>query len=664
MKERRIILCGGARPAGIKPAQALSLDVAGPHPNIHLKLAGVSHSMALGLSATLADLLEIAAYVFGADQAVSRGSPSDTGERWRRRFEFHIPVRSPALWSRPDITEALTSVLSFLSEDDYSFQFAPSQAPVPGHLYLEDLVPACEVDQVLLFSGGTDSLGGAVQATLGEEQSVALVSHRTTPRRVESTDNLASSIARRAPHRAVRHIAAWATRTEDVGQEHTQRSRPFLLATLAASVAAMLGLDRIRVYENGITSINLPVASQVVGARAARATHPQTIKGLAQLFSLVLDREFKIETPFLWRTKADILQLIKARGCGDLLPLAVSCSRTAGATGCPTHCGRCSRCIDRRFAALAAGLSEEEDPAHLYGVDLLTGERAPGEERTLVESFVQRANRLRGLNDQTFFAAFPEAVRALRHVDLPSGEAAQRLLELHQRHALEVRQVLAEGLRAHVADFQAGCLPDSCLLVLAVPVRYLQARSESTPSHPTFRLDGEVWRVAFEDRQTTLKDCIGMRHLARLLGSPEREWACEELAAAEGGQHFGTLTSPAAEASDRVSLRKYRQRLAELEDEIAEAERQGEPHTLLELREEKQTIERHLRAVTGKRGEPRLFRDEQERARQAVSVAIKRVLKDLATHHPLLRSHLERALKLGRSCVYRPSPAITWVTSM
>jgi hypothetical protein len=54
------------------------------------------------------------------------------------------------------------------------------------------------------------------------------------------------------------------------------------------------------------------------------------------------------------------------------------------------HCGKCSQCIDRRFAMLAAS-QEGEDPAEAYSVDLLLGKRGAGPDREMALSFVRSA---------------------------------------------------------------------------------------------------------------------------------------------------------------------------------------------------------------------------------------------------------------------------------
>jgi len=664
LSDLRVVLCGGASPgAASSDAKPLVLDLQGASPNVFLKIADLSEAMARNVPDVLMDLIEVAVYVFAADQATGRGGVRDSGDAWRRRFQFHIPVRRPELWSRSDVTEALVDVLSFLSDDDYSFAFTKLDHPPAVQLYFEQLVPEFAADEVALFSGGLDSLAGAIQEALVEGRKVALISHDSASKRKPQITELAAEIATRAKPGAVRHIPVWATKSESVGREYTQRSRSFLYAALAATVASMLGRDRIRFYENGVTSLNLPIAPQVVGGRATRTTHPQSIRGLARLFTALLERPFTVESPFIWKTKTGVVRIIKDNGCGALVARSVSCSRTVEATKLHTHCGRCSQCIDRRFATLAAGATDEEDPSEMYKVDLLRGERTFGENRAMAESFLQRASRLRSIHELDFFAEYPEATRALRHVGLTSEEAGKRILELHRRHAEEVFAALAEGHKRHAQEFQAGKLPDSCLLVLAVPERYRQAGDDRSPTVPTFRLEGEFWKIWFENERTSLKDNVGLRHIARLLANPGRERHSTDLLAQEAGHSGPTPSGSAGEASDRQSIRSYRARLQAIEEELAEAQTANDVHRQAELREEAEQISKQLAADTDIHGNPREAADDDEKARQTVSAAVRRAMKTISKKHTPLWRHLNNDLKTGMFCCYQPDPEVTWVTT-
>ena len=105
--------------------QRLALDVQGTGKNVNLRISDISRSMVSNIPELLLDLLEVAAYVYCADQHAPRGSDKLTlaGSSWRRQLHFVIPVRRHDVWSRPAVLETLTDTLSFLSDDGFSFEF-------------------------------------------------------------------------------------------------------------------------------------------------------------------------------------------------------------------------------------------------------------------------------------------------------------------------------------------------------------------------------------------------------------------------------------------------------------------------------------------------------------------------------------------------------------
>jgi hypothetical protein len=341
--------------------------------------------------------------VYCADQAVTRGGEGvlALGADWRRQFTFHLPVRRPDVWSSQEVVDVLKRTLSTLSEDEYEFRFQPHTNAVPIQQYLELRDTDSEVqdiEEVLLFSGGLDSLGGAVQESVLDKRRVALVSHRSNPKISRRQEDLVKGLQASCEHSAPLHVPVWVHKTGSTGREYKQRSRSFLYASLALPVARAFDLSRIRFYENGIVSLNLPISEQVVGTRATRTTHPQVLNGFAKLFSLLIQQPFTVENPLLWRTRAEVVNLIGDAGCSDLIQHSVSCMHTHEQTIDKPHCGRCSQCVGRRFATLASRYAEK-DPANIYKVDLLEDEREMDKDLTLVESFIRKATDMKDMAD-------------------------------------------------------------------------------------------------------------------------------------------------------------------------------------------------------------------------------------------------------------------------
>jgi hypothetical protein len=181
----RAVLCGTVGDAGLPfggdAPLRLSLDV--PGANVHLKIDDLRKALFKPIPPEILDLIRIAAYVYAADQATDR--PEGTGEydeRWRRRLFFRVPVLCPDRWADAAVRDALVSTLSFLSEDEYHFEFVPGRPDPQLAIAFDDTPFDGLVEEVCLFSGGLDSLAGAVEAAVVGKRKVLLINHRLTPK--------------------------------------------------------------------------------------------------------------------------------------------------------------------------------------------------------------------------------------------------------------------------------------------------------------------------------------------------------------------------------------------------------------------------------------------------------------------------------------------------
>ncbi|MEO6237445.1 MAG: 7-cyano-7-deazaguanine synthase [Vicinamibacterales bacterium] len=81
---------------------------------------------------------------------------------------------------------------------------------------------------------------------------------------------------------------------------------------------------------------------------------PQFFTAMARTLSLGLAREFVVETPFVMMRKSEVIR--RGMALGVPFDLTLSCMQPARGQ----HCGRCSKCRERRDAFREAGV---EDPA-------------------------------------------------------------------------------------------------------------------------------------------------------------------------------------------------------------------------------------------------------------------------------------------------------------
>ncbi len=509
MKHDRLILCGGASaPRGVR-AERLNLDLWGRNPNVFLKIRNITDAVMKNPPAVLLDLVDVAAYLYAGDQCVPRGGTRsfDYGDSWDRRLRYIIPLRKPKAWDRKEVKETLADVLGWMTDDQFDFSFPHLKDPPKLPSYLEfdrDTANPTGIEEVCLFSGGLDSLAGAVKEAVVDSRKVALVSHSSAPQLHKRQERLLEALtAKCKPDKHPFFVHVWANKSSKLTKDTSQRIRSFLYASMGAVIASMFKLKRIRFYENGPISLNLPICEQLVGARVTRTTHPQTLSGMSKLLGLLLDTDFAVENPFLWKTRTDTVLDLKAAKAADLIPYTVSCSHTRGMTTGYPHCGCCSQCIDRRFAVLAADCGKH-DPADSYELDVLTDGRKKTEDRTMLERYLGFAAKVEAIQDENaFFTEFPEAYSTVNAMHGDRRESAKQVVALCKRHGEQVNGVIDRGLAEHAqsGSLRRGELPDTCSLMLVGNKRPSASRTMEAQ---------EMAELSAEDADTKRPRCAPM----------------------------------------------------------------------------------------------------------------------------------------------------------
>ena len=475
MIQPRLVLCGGAAVSEADPRRegrlAIALDTAGGNANVNLKLSDVAGALCEEIRPRLVDLLEIATYVFAADCATNRGHGwADGGatEGWDRDFSFVIPVRDLPFWSNRDAIQQIERLLLFLTDDAFRFEFVAMATPPPTQQYLEVGEslnwPFVGMPRIVMFSGGLDSLAGAA-GLLKTGARAALVSHRTNAIMNAQQQVLAKELQHRFPGQVI-HVPIWANKDATLGRESTQRTRSFLYAALGASVADSLQADGVRFYENGILSLNLPVAEEALRARASRTTHPRTLNELQAFLSRVLGRTFAVDNPYLMHTKAEVVRELAIGGMPELIGKSVSCSHTMFRTKAQPHCGRCSQCIDRRIGVLAAGMGFNDPPSD-YETDVFLGERNDRPDRSIAVDYVKHGMELHRMTEEEIASRFgAELSRAARYMPGRLTDAVAAMVALHKRHGDAVFQVVSRQLGVAAPLALEGKVPPNSLVGL------------------------------------------------------------------------------------------------------------------------------------------------------------------------------------------------------
>jgi tetratricopeptide (TPR) repeat protein len=184
-----------------------------------------------------------------------------------------------------------------------------------------------------------------------------------------------------------------------------------------------------------------------------------------------------------------------------------------------------------------------------------------------------------------------------------------------------------------------------------------------------FRREGDFWSVVFEEQTVRLRDLKGLHYLARLLADPGREFHVLDLvsgdrvepgnarSAAEPGLTFrGGLD--AGELLDARAKQAYRRRLAEIDEDLAEARTMGDSARAAQADAERDFIVRKLPRAVGLGGRDRHAASVSERARASVTRAVRQAMARIREHNSPLGEHLDRAIRTGTYCAYLPDSRV------
>ena len=262
--------------------------------------------------------------------------------------------------------------------------------------------------------------------------------------------------------------------------------------------------------------------------------------------------------------------------------------------------------------------------------------------------------------------ALSEAVRLWNEVGAPYEAALARigLAEAHAASGNEHRAILERHAARTILEGIAAAPP------MAPPthLEHHDARDEQpAESVNIFRREGDYWSVIFDGHTVHVRDLKGMRHLARLLADPGREYHVLDLVAAETGTDAHTNRSHAAnlprsafgdagEILDTRARDAYRRRLTEIDDDIEQAHAVGDADRAAQAQTERDFLVGELARAFGLSGRGRRAASPSERARAGVTRAVRQSIARLGHHHPALGEHLRRTIRTGTYCSYSPDP--------
>lgn len=199
-----------------------------------------------------------------------------------------------------------------------------------------------------------------------------------------------------------------------------------------------------------------------------------------------------------------------------------------------------------------------------------------------------------------------------------------------------------------------------------------------------FFKEGDVWQIRFEGESIgPITDWKGMPYIAQLLAQPgkiilatemeaqvnpppinpkseEYRGISEEQLEREG---LSSVSQKRHEHYDKEDLKALKESLDDFDQQISQAEQDGDLATQERLMKDKEGALEFLEKEMRPGGKFAYFHDDLYRAGKRVGVAITRSLSKIKKHSAVLGGHLRSGITAGEFCTYSPHPPVEWTTN-
>jgi hypothetical protein len=397
---------------------------------------------------TMADFVDIAVAVHMADRLAVR--TLNAAANWSREIHLQLAVRDPNKWNESELQERLKSLLRFLTEDTWSFQFIPLRdvrrpSETQPYLFSSDSPAPFSAS---LFSGGLDSLAGSVAAISSAPNEHFVLISATPNVRQRARQQQQVEMLRRDCGASLSHVSIpYGMKDGDqFAQEPSRRTRGFLFLILGGVSALSAGCLSLSVFENGIGALNLPYDQSQIGTDNARAVHPRVLRLVSDLLSRATEKPFSIVNPCVFSTKAQMLRHPAVRQLSQAIALTFSCDGFPVRAHGKAQCGFCTSCLLRRFSLELAGLDHFDAQEYLRDWKL--------------HSFPTSKHHLQGLRAmdwqalrfrRCFSDPDPWAALTLEFPELRAG--VHELSQLHHESPADSAAKLRRLIEQHVQDW-------------------------------------------------------------------------------------------------------------------------------------------------------------------------------------------------------------------
>jgi hypothetical protein len=221
---------------------------------------------------------------------------------------------------------------------------------------------------------------------------------------------------------------------------------------------------------------------------------------------------------------------------------------------------------------------------------------------------------------------------------------------------VDCKPVELEQLFSVTAEGRLSAMSKSRELIASI----LGVTLESRLSGYVFQRKGKHRMLAFNSEIEITSETNGNWYIEQLLAKPNVAFRCTHLESLLAGFAEETSTGSIGEVVDMETLKSYRDRLQEIDEELEEATSFNDPTRQEKLGDERQAILDQIKSAQGLGGRVRQKFDA-ERSRKTVCKAISRSIEAIEKVHPELGLHLHKSINLGLEVSYSPEVVFDWL---
>lgn len=175
----------------------------------------------------------------------------------------------------------------------------------------------------------------------------------------------------------------------------------------------------------------------------------------------------------------------------------------------------------------------------------------------------------------------------------------------------------------------------------------------------SFKLNGDIWELRFEDETGKFSNLKGFNIIHILMEKPGRKIASYELA--EYNSKIVKAEKSNATIVDSDYKKDIVKNMKELEEELEEANRNKDISRQETISIKIEKLKKFARSTQYRGKSKNLGPNVEDKARSSITLAIKRTIEKIeGTNMPKFASHLSQNISTGLFCSYTPHESIQW----